>query len=71
MGERLNIAYCANSIAAALHRSLKAGLLAKIDIYDIRAAVVGYLAAGPHVLSKYDTEQLVDAALRKVVEKVG
>lgn len=71
MSERLNIPYCANSIAAALHRALKAGHVVKVDYDDIRAAVIGYLAAGPHVLSKYDTEQLIEQALRKVVEKVG
>lgn len=71
MSERLNISYCANSIAAALLRAGKTGLLAKVGIDDIRAAVVGYLAAGPHVLTKYDTEQLIEATLRKTVEKVG
>lgn len=71
MSERLNISYCANSIAAALLRAGKAGTLTKIGIDDIRAAVVGYLAAGPHVLTKYDTEALIDATLRKTVEKVG
>lgn len=71
MSERLNISYCANSIAAALHRAGKAGTLTKIGMDDIRAAVVGYLAAGPHVLTKYDTEALIEATLRKTVEKVG
>lgn len=71
MSDRLNISYCANSIATALHRALKAGHVTRINIDDIRAAVIGYLAAGPHILSKYDIEQLIDAALRKVVEKVG
>jgi hypothetical protein len=70
-GDRLNISYCAGCIAAALHRACKAEVLAKIGIDEIRAAVVGYLAAGPHVLSKYDTEILIDATLRKTVEKVG
>lgn len=63
--------FIANSIAAALHRAGKAGTLTKIGIDDIRAAVVGYLAAGPHVLTKYDTEALIEATLRKTVEKVG
>lgn len=71
MNERLNISYCANSIAAALLRAGKVGTLTKIGIDDVRAAVVGYLAAGPHILSKYDTEALIEAALRKTVEKVG
>lgn len=71
MADRLSISYCANSIAAALHRGLKAGHVPKIGIDEIRAAVVGYLAAGPHVLSKYDTESLIEATLRKTVEKVG
>ena len=71
MSERLNISYCANSIADALHRALRAGLISKIGIEDIRAAVIGYLAAGPHVLTKYDTESLIEATLRKTVEKVG
>lgn len=71
MSERVNISYCANSIADALHRAGKAGLITKVGIDDIRAAVVGYLAAGPHVLSKYDTEALIEATLRKAVEKVG
>lgn len=71
MSERLMISLTAESIAAALHRALKAGLLAKIGIDDIRAAVVGYLAAGPHVLPKQSIEQLIEATLRKTVEKVG
>lgn len=71
MTERLNISYCANSIAAALLNAGKSGILAKVGIDDIRAAVVGYLAAGPHVLTKYDTEALIEATLRKTVEKVG
>lgn len=71
MGDRLNISYCANGIAAALHRALKAGIVTKIGIDDIRTAVVGYLAAGPHILTKYDTEALIEATLRKTVEKVG
>jgi hypothetical protein len=71
MGDRLNISYCANSIAAGLLRAGKAGVLTKIGIDDIRAAVVGYLAAGPHVLTKYDTDMLIEATLRKTVEKVG
>ncbi len=71
MTERLNISYCANSIAAALHRAGKAGVLTKIGIHDIRAAVIGYLAAGPHVLTRPDTENLIEATLRKTVEMVG
>lgn len=71
MSERLSIPYCANSIAAALYRAAKNGHIAKIGIDDIRCAVIGYLAAGPHILSKYDTEQLIEATLRKVMEKVG
>jgi hypothetical protein len=71
MSDRLNIPYCANSIAAALHRALKAQQVSKIGIDDIRAAVIGYLAAGPHFLSKYDTEALIEATIRKTVEKVG
>lgn len=71
MSDRLNISYCANSIAAALHGALKSGKLSKVGIDEIHGAVIGYLAAGPHYLSKYDTEKLIEAALRKVVEKVG
>lgn len=71
MTDRLNIPYCANSIAAALHRGLKGRRLTKVGIDDIRAAVVGYLAAGPHNLSQHDEEALIEATLRKTVEKVG
>lgn len=71
MSDRLNISYCASSIAAALHRAGKAQLLTKIGMDDVRSAVIGYLAAGPYFLTKHDTEQLIDATLRKVVEKVG
>jgi hypothetical protein len=71
MSDGLNIPYCANSIAAALHRAGKVGILTKIGIDDIRAAVVGYLAAGAHVFTKYDTEALIEATLRKTVEMVG
>lgn len=71
MTERLNISYCANSIAAALHRAGKNGHVTRIDIDGVRCAVMGYLASGTHVLSKYDIEQLIEATLRKVVEKVG
>lgn len=69
--DRLNIPYCATGIAIALHRAGKAGILTKIGIDDIRAAVVGYLAAGSYDLSKYDTEQIIEATLRKTVEMVG
>ncbi len=68
--ERLNIPYCASAVAASLHRALKAGQLAKVGIDEVRAAVVGYLAAGPYILSKYDVERLVEATLRKTVERV-
>jgi hypothetical protein len=71
VSDRLNISYCSDSLATALLRAGKAGLLSKIGIDDIRAAVIGYLAAGPHRLSKYDTEALIEATLRKTVEKVG
>ena len=71
MSDRLNISYCASAIASALLRAGKAGHMAKIGIDEIRAAVIGYLAAGPHFLSKYDTERLIEATLRKTVEKVG
>lgn len=43
----------------------------RFSIDEIRAAVIGYLAAGPYMLTKYDTESLIDATLRKTVEKVG
>jgi len=71
MSDRLNISFCANSIAAALLRAGKAGILPKIGIDEIRAAVIGYLAADPHVLTKYDTESLIEATLRETVKKVG
>lgn len=71
MSERLNISYCSSSIATALLRAGRAGIISKIGIDDIRAAVIGYLAAGPHVLTKYDTEALIEATLRKTVEKSG
>lgn len=71
MDDRLNIAYCANAIASALLHAGKTGALSKIGIDEIRAGVVGYLAAGPHVLSANDLMQLIEATLRKTVEKVG
>lgn len=71
MDERLNISDCANNIADALHHAGKKGILHKIGIDDIRSAVIGYLAAGPHVLTEHDTERLIEATLRKTVEKVG
>ncbi len=71
MADRLNISHSADSIAVALHRALKATLVARIGIDEVRAATIGYLAAGPHVLTTYDTETLVEATLRQVVEKVG
>lgn len=73
MNDRLNISSCADSIAGALLRAMKAGHLTKIGIDDIRAAVFGYLVIGPrpHVISKYDIERLIEATLRKTVEKVG
>ena len=71
MSDRLNISYCSDSIARALLSALKAKLISKIGIDDIRAAVIGYLAAGPHRPSKYDTDVLIETTLRKTVEKVG
>src|SRR5262249_35389566 len=71
MSDRLNISYCASSIAAALLRAGKAGVLTKGGIDAIRAAAAGYFAAGPHNLTKYDTEKLIEATLRKTVERVG
>jgi hypothetical protein len=70
MSDRLNLSYCANSIATALLRAGKAGQITKIGIDDIRSAVIGYLAAGPYSLSNYDTEELIEMTLRKTVEKV-
>lgn len=69
--DRLNIPYCASGIAEALLGAAKDGLLAKVGMDDIRAAVVGYLAAGPLLLTKHDTEALIEATLRKTVEKAG
>jgi hypothetical protein len=71
MSDRLNIPYCAAGIAAALIAAGRAGHLTKIGIDDIRAAVIGYLADGTYVLTKHDTERLIEATLRKTVEKVG
>lgn len=71
MSDRLNISYCARAIATALLRAGKEGHITKIGIDDIRAAVIGYLAAGPHILAKYDVEQLIEATLRQTVERVG
>lgn len=64
-----NIFYSANTIADALHRALKRGLITKIGIEEVRSAVIGYLLAAG--LSEHDTERLIEATLRKVVEKVG
>jgi hypothetical protein len=71
MADRLNISYCANAIAAALLRAARAGHLSKIGIEEIRAAVIGYVAAGPHILTEYDKESLIEATLRKTIQKVG
>ena len=69
MSDRLNISYCANIIADALHRALKAGHITKIGIDDIRSAVIGYLASAEP--QEHDPEWLIQATVRKVVEKVG
>lgn len=70
MSEHLNISYCASGIASALLRAMKpGGHVTRVDIDCIRCAVIGYLAAGNYQLSKYDIEKLVDASLRKFVEK--
>lgn len=69
--ERLNISSAAESIATALHHAGKDRTLTKINMDSIVGAVVGYLAAGLQRLSKYDTEALIEVALRKTVEKVG
>lgn len=71
MSDRLNISRSSSSIADALLRAGKAGHVTRIDIDGIRAAVIGYLCAGALVLTKSDTEQLIEATLRKTVEKVG
>lgn len=73
MSDRLNISYCSSGIAEALLRAMKSKppVVTRIDIDCVRAAVIGYLAAGPHRLSPYDTQVLIDVTLRRVVEKVG
>ena len=71
MSDRLSIPHCSNIIADAMHRALKSGLLTKYGIDEIRGAVVGYLTAGQHILTSHDAEKLVEATVRKVVEKVG
>lgn len=71
MSERINISSSAHDIAAALLRAGKAGHVSRIDIDCVRAAVVGYLAAGAHILPKHSVEQLIEQSLRKLVEKVG
>jgi len=71
MSDKVNIAYCSNSIAEALHAALRAKRIRKINIDDIRAAIVGYLAAGPVCLDDYDFKELEDRTLRRIAEMVG
>jgi hypothetical protein len=71
MSDKVNISYCSNSIANALHAALRAKRISKIGIDDIRAAVVGYLSAGPVRLDDFDFQQLEERTLRRTVEKVG
>ena len=59
----------AHNIATALHQALKDGLLAKISIDEIRAAVIGYLAG--EFPSRSDTERLIETTVHEVVELVG
>lgn len=70
MSNMFDISRSANCIAAALFRAGEERLLSKIGIDDIRAAVIGYLAAGPYILTKSRTEALIEATLRKTVYKV-
>ena len=71
MSDKVNIPYCANSIAEALHAALRAKRISKIGIDEVRAAIVGYLAAGPVSLDDIDFNQLEERTLRRTVEKVG
>ena len=71
MSDKVNIPYCANNIAEALHAALNARRISKIGFDDVRAAVVGYLAAGPVRLDDIDFNQLEERTLRRTVEKVG
>ena len=71
MSDRVNVSYCANSIAEALHVALKAKRISKIGIDEIRSAIIGYLAAGPFRLNDFDFDVLEQNTLRRTVEKVG
>jgi hypothetical protein len=66
----MDISHYASEIATALILAGKSQILVKIGIDDIRAAVVGYLAAKSYVTpTKPDVERLIDTVLRKILEK--
>jgi hypothetical protein len=71
MTTSLNYPFIASGVAIALHQALRDKLIAKIGIDDVRAAVVGYMAASHLHPTACQFEELVNVTTRKVVEKVG
>jgi hypothetical protein len=67
----INGPFIASGIATALLQAMRDGTVAKIGIDDITAAVIGYMAASHLQPSRLQFANVVEATLRKVVEKVG
>lgn len=56
------------ALAAQLHRMMKAGRIARVDIDTIRAMVAGYFAGCSVVATAHELEDFENATLRKFVE---
>lgn len=67
----INTPFIASGIANALYQAMENGVLCKVGIDDVNAAVVGYMAASHLTPSRLQFSNVVEATLRKVVEKIG
>jgi len=66
----INTPYIASAVATALVQAVRDGTAPKVGIDEITGAVVGYMAASHLEPSRLQFANVVEATLRKVVEKV-
>ncbi len=67
----INTPFIASGIAAALVEAVRNHTVAKVSIDEITGAVIGYMAASHLQPSPLQFTNVVEATLRRVVEKVG
>ncbi|WP_036010608.1 hypothetical protein [Bradyrhizobium yuanmingense] len=71
MTAAINTSFIASSIASALVQAVRDKTTPKVGIDEITGAVIGYMAASHLQPSRLQFANVVEATLRKVVEKVG